>query len=304
MLPPVFLAKLKSLLPPDGLLTDPVDCYAYAYDNSRKIFPPEAVAFATDEKQVQQIVWLCVEHDVPLIARGRGTGTAGGACRSAADWRCRWNACAALSKWIRRTASSCASRACSTRKCRKPPSRMDFSGRPIPPAPLIAPLAAISPPGAAGPHAVKYGTTRENVLGLSAVTGSGEDIRTGCYTTKGVVGYDLTRLMIGSEGTLAIITEATLKLTPLPQATTPHAGALPRHRAVAAAAITAIMAQPEIPSALEFIDNASLDLIRGRHPGMLPSDTRALLMIEVDGSPHEIEDSAKSILAACNERMA
>ena len=71
---------------------------------------------------------------------------------------------------------------------------------------------------AGGPHAVKYGTTRDHVLGLKAFTGRGEVIKTGCYTTKGVVGYDLTRLLIGSEGTLAIITEATLKLTPLPSA--------------------------------------------------------------------------------------
>ena len=71
---------------------------------------------------------------------------------------------------------------------------------------------------AGGPHAVKYGTTRDHVLGLKAVTGAGEMIQAGCYTTKGVVGYDLTRLLIGSEGTLAVITEATLKLTALPAA--------------------------------------------------------------------------------------
>src|SRR5690606_32204820 len=71
---------------------------------------------------------------------------------------------------------------------------------------------------AGGPHAVKYGTTRDHVLGLTAVTGKGDIIKTGCYTTKGVVGYDLTRLLIGSEGTLAVITEMTLKLTPLPAA--------------------------------------------------------------------------------------
>src|SRR5690606_22226405 len=71
---------------------------------------------------------------------------------------------------------------------------------------------------AGGPHAVKYGTTRDHVLGLKAITGNGEMIKTGCYTTKGVVGYDLTRLLIGSEGTLAVVTEATLKLTALPTA--------------------------------------------------------------------------------------
>jgi len=105
-------------------------------------------------------------------------------------------------------------------------------------------------------------------------------------------------LLIGSEGTLAVITEATLKLTPLPQAV---AGITAHYRDIAscALAITAIMAQPHVPSALEFLDNASLDLIRARNPGMLPQDTRAMLMIEVDGGSNEIEDARTAILQAC-----
>ncbi|MFN3398422.1 MAG: FAD-binding oxidoreductase, partial [Sulfurimicrobium sp.] len=152
---------------------------------------------------------------------------------------------------------------------------------------------------AGGPHAVKYGVTRDHVLGLKAVTGKGDIIKTGCYTTKGVVGYDLTRLLIGSEGTLAIITEATLKLTPLPAAV---GGLTAHYRDIAscAQAIAAIMAQPALPSALEFLDQASLDLIRARHPGLLPQETRALLMIEVDGAPGEIAASAQAIRAACS----
>jgi D-lactate dehydrogenase len=151
---------------------------------------------------------------------------------------------------------------------------------------------------AAGPHAVKYGVTRDHVLGLRAVTGNGEIIRTGCNTTKGVVGYDLTRLLIGSEGTLAIITEATLKLTPLPHAT---AGITAQFQDTVscAHAIAAIMAQPFVPSALEFLDIGALNLIRNRHPGMLPDAAKAFLMIEVDGAASELPAASEAIIKAC-----
>src|SRR5688500_9072551 len=151
---------------------------------------------------------------------------------------------------------------------------------------------------AGGPHAVKYGTTRDHVLGLKAVTGMGEMIKAGCYTTKGVVGYDLTRLLIGSEGTLAVITEATLKLTPLPQARS-GVTAYFRDARSCTAAIVRIMALPQTPSALEFLDSGSLNLIRGRFPSMLPADACAMLMIEVDGSPNSVSESLSAILSAC-----
>jgi len=150
---------------------------------------------------------------------------------------------------------------------------------------------------AAGPHAVKYGSTRENTLGLRAVTGAGDDIHTGVYTTKGVVGYDLTRLLIGSEGTLAIITEATLKLTPLPEARrlmqAVYAGV-----AQAATAISRIMAQPATPCALEFMDAAAIEMIRSYSQADLPQGAGALLLIEVDGPAGILDDLATAIRTA------
>ncbi len=135
---------------------------------------------------------------------------------------------------------------------------------------------------AAGPRALKYGTTRENVLGLVAVTGKGDEIHTGTYTTKGVVGYDLTRLIIGSEGTLAIVTEATLKLTPLPESRRTLQAVYASVRA-AAAAVSRIMAQPVTPRALEFVDAQAIEMIRNYSQAELPHGAGALLMIELDG---------------------
>ncbi|MCX7185319.1 MAG: FAD-binding protein [Nitrosospira sp.] len=298
MLPPDFLAQLRSLLPSDRLYTDPVDCYAYAYDNSRKIFPPEAVTFPLTAGEVLSIVALCNIHNIPLTPRGRGTGTAGGSLPE------QGGVALSLERMLRIIAVDAANRVIVAEPGVLNQSVQDAArvhGFFWPPDPSSAAYSSIGgnlATSAGGPHAVKYGTTRDHVLGLKAVTGKGDVIKTGCYTTKGVVGYDLTRLLIGSEGTLAIITEATLKLTPLPP-TQDGLTAHYRDAASCAAAIVAIMALPQVPSALEFLDAGSLNLIRERFPEMLPTDTCAMLMIEVDGSSRDILDSTEAILSAC-----
>ena len=298
MLPPEFISQLRSLLPPDRLYTDPIDCYAYSYDNSRKIFPPETVVFPLTTDEIVSVVTLCNDYQVPLTPRGRGTGTAGGSLPV------QGGVALSLERMLQIIKVDPANRVIITEPGVLNQSIQDAAlghGFFWPPDPSSAAYCSVGgnlATSAGGPHAVKYGTTRDHVLGLKAVTGRGEVIKTGCYTTKGVVGYDLTRLLIGSEGTLAIITEATLKLTPLPSAI----GGLTAHYRNAtscADAIVAIMALPQVPSALEFLDEGSLNLIRRRFPDMLPSDTRAMLMIELDGTPRDILESTESVLLAC-----
>ncbi len=298
MLPVSFISRLHNLLPSDRLLTDPVDCYAYAYDNSRKFFPPDAVAFSVSAIEVQAIVALCNEYEIPLTPRGRGTGTSGGSLPE------QGGVALSLERMLRIVAVDPANRVIVAEPGVLNQSVQD-AARPHgffwPPDPSSAAYSSIGgnlATSAGGPHAVKYGTTRDHVLGLKAVTGGGKLIKTGCYTTKGVVGYDLTRLIIGSEGTLAVITEATLKLTPLPEA---RSGLTAHYRDVksCAAAILKIMALPQTPSALEFLDAGALNLIRNHFPEMLPADTSAMLMIEVDGPARFISECCTSVLSAC-----
>jgi D-lactate dehydrogenase (quinone) len=127
------------------------------------------------------------------------------------------------------------------------------------------------------------------------VTGAGQSIRTGTRTTKGVVGLDLTRLLIGSEGILAIITEATLKLTPLAE-NKRTLRAIYRDMHSAAQAVSRIMAQPVIPCALEFLDGAALDMIRDDSEVDIPDNAGGLLMIETDG-PEACQDHAVEALS-------
>jgi D-lactate dehydrogenase len=140
---------------------------------------------------------------------------------------------------------------------------------------------------------VKYGATRDNVLALRAVAGTGEDFRAGKPTTKGAAGYDLTRVLIGSEGTLAIVTEATLKLTPLPAATR-TLRATYTDVASAAAAVARVMAQPATPCALEFLDGDSLRLARAHAGGAVP-EAGALLLIESDGDGAALDAAIDAI---------
>jgi D-lactate dehydrogenase len=134
------------------------------------------------------------------------------------------------------------------------------------------------------------------VLGLRAVAGNGSAFRCGTSTTKGATGYDLTRLLVGSEGTLALITEATLKITPKPRALR-TLRATYADVASAAAAVARVMAQPATPCALEFIDDESLRLARA-HGGDAVPEAGALLMIEVDGDEDALDSAVESVSRA------
>lgn len=297
-LPANFVAALQTTFPPERLYTDAVDCYAYAYDNSRKFFPPQAVVFPLTTEEIRTAVLLCNQHRIPLVPRGRGTGTAGGSLPELGG------VALSLERMVNIIAVDPANRVIvaepgvlnQTIQDIAKPHR--FFWPPDPSSAMYCSIGGNLATSAGGPHAVKYGTTREHVLGLKAVTGAGDLIKTGCYTTKGVVGYDLTRLLVGSEGTLAVIVEATLKLTALPSAT---AGITAYFKDLNSCteAIVKIMSLAQLPSALEFLDTGSLNLIRKRYPAMFPPDANTMLMIEVDGSENEIQHSVSSILDAC-----
>lgn len=289
---------LLRLLPADRVTTDPVDCYAYSYDNSRNFRPPQAVVFPLSTEEVQAVLQLCNRLRIPVVPRGRGTGTAGGSVPEQGGVALSLERMQRILKLDPDNRMAIIEPGVLNQELQDALRPLGFFW---PPDPSSAPYCSVGgnlATCAAGPHAVKYGVARDHVLGLKAVTGNGDIIRTGCYTTKGVVGYDLTRLIVGSEGTLAVIVEATLKLTPLPRTT---GGIIAQYRdsTSCAHAIAAIMAQPMCPSALEFLDNNALNLIRNRHPGMLPEAARALLMIEVDGSAQETLEASDAILQAC-----
>jgi len=292
-----FLQALMSKLQPEQVLTEPEDCWAYGYDNSRKQSPPDCVAFAHSHEDVEFIVRQCYEHQIPIVARGRGTGTTGGAIPL------RGGLVLSLERMDKIVSIDPGNRAATVQPGVLNQTLQDAVGKHglfWPPDPSSAAFCTIGGNLAfngAGPRAVKYGTPRENILGLTAVSGSGATLRTGCYTTKGVVGYDLTRLIIGCEGTLAIITEATLKLTPLAESKR-ILQAVYKDIDHAANAVVQIMGQPITPCALEFIDGKSIEMIRDYSNAALPVNAGAMLMIEVDGPEVAMTTALERLTAA------
>jgi len=154
-----------------------------------------------------------------------------------------------------------------------------------------------------GPRAVKYGVTRDYVLGVEVVLATGEIIRAGVQTMKGVVGYDLTRLLIGSEGTLGIITSITLKLLPLPEAVKTMTAVFNKIE-TAAQTVSEIIRCRIIPRTIEYMDNASIRCAESYLNAGLPTDAEAILLIEVDGSKIEIDDTVKHLRIICLESGA
>ncbi len=294
---PHFISALRDIVGHDNVLTEAADCWPYGYDNSRKHALPEAVVFATTHEQVRDIVRQCNRFSVPLTARGRGTGTTG------ATVPLPGGLVLSLERMNKIIDVDPANRLIQVQPGVTNQDVQDAVGEHgffWPPDPTSAAFCTVGGNlayNSAGPHAVKYGTPRENTLGLRAITGAGEELRTGVRTTKGVVGLDLTRLLIGSEGTLAIITEATLRLTPLAE-TTRTLQAVYDSVESAARAVSAIMAQPTVPCALEFMDHNAIDMVRNTAPAKLPHNAGALLMIEIDGNKACIDHDADNIATA------
>ena len=290
-LPEALLRELADLLG-DGLRTDPGERVGYGYDNSRREALPDAVVLPHDRAQVLELVRACRRHRVPVVARGRGTNTTGAAVPvdggvvvsfermdRILDIR-PGDRCAVVEPGVLNGDLQAA---------------LAPHGLFWPPDPTSAAFSTVGGNlacNAGGPRAVKYGASRDNVLALTAVTGAGDLITSGTATTKGSTGLDLHRLLVGSEGTLALIVEATLRLTPAPPARR-AVRAIYRDVSSAAQAVARLMAQPVTPSMLEFMDAHAVRLARDVGGADLPPDAGALLMIEADGDaarlPHDIE---------------
>ena len=298
MLPERALAALRSLLGPERVLDDPMTLAIYASDETPRQVTPAAVVFPRNHEDVVGLVGIALADRIPLVPRGAGSGNVGGA--------------------LPVKGSIVVSFECMTRVLEFDPDNrlmvvetgvvtdtIDALARSAglfyPPDPGSSPYCRIGgnlAMNSAGPRAVKYGVTRDYVLGLRAVTGRGESLRTGCRTTKGVTGYDLTRLLIGSEGTLALVTEATLKLLPAPEAVATLRVCFESNRS-ACEAVSRVMRQAVLPCALEFMDRRAIDAIRPTGAADdLPAGTAALLMVEADGAADDLPRQIAALAAA------
>lgn len=290
-------AELARRVGAAAILADPADCWTYGYDNSKRQAMPALVVLPSSHEQVVEIVKVCNLFNAPLTVRGRGTGTTGAAVPLPGGVVLSTERMDSIVKMDPANRVAVVQAGVTNGALQAAAGKHGFFWPPDPTSADYCSVGGNLGCNAAGPRAVKYGTPRDNTLGLRAVAGDGTSLRTGCYTTKGVVGYDLTRLLIGSEGTLAVITEATLLLTPVPQGIATMR-IVYRDMIGAATAVASIMAQPSTPRVLEFMDGGSIRLIRDMSRVGMHSEAGAMLLVEVDGTPAALEESMSAIRRA------
>ena len=294
-----IISKFIDACGKNSVLADQDERWVYGYDNSKQHACPDLVLLPQQHEQILQAVKICNEYKIPLTTRGRGTGTTGAAVPIQAGVILSTERMNQVLEFDNKNRNIRVEPGVLNVEVQKHAAEQNLFWPPDPSSADYCSIGGNLACNAAGPRAVKYGTCRENTLSLTAITGAGEAIHTGSATTKGVVGLDLTRLLIGSEGILGIITEARLKLSPKPECIN-TIRALYKNSNIAIEAVVNILAQSALPYALEFIDSGSLNLIRNNSSLELDKEARAMLMIEVDGLNENIQSSTQAVLSAAN----
>jgi len=292
--------RILEQLGEECLVADPEAAEVYDRDASELRFAPELVLKVRNVEQIQQLLRLANTYRFPVTPRGGGSGLAGGCLPVLGGVVLSLENMNRILSVNTQNLVAEVQPGAVTQTLRE---AVEQKGLFFPPDPAGMDLSTIggnAATNAGGPSCVKYGTTKDYVLGLEAVLPSGRLIRTGTRTRKGVVGYDLTHLLVGSEGTLGVITSLTLKLIPLPPAVacmTAVFNDLPG----AMRAVAEVLVRGHLPSAVEFLDAKCLDLVSDLLPFNVPDETSALLIIEVDGTPEQVNNEINSIGAICRE---
>jgi glycolate oxidase len=245
-------------------------------------YPPQAAVQARDAADVQKVLSFARARRMPVVPRGAGSGKSGGAL---AD---RGGIVLSLEKLDRILEISPEDMVCVVEPgviLERLQQAVEAQGLFYPPDPNSQAMCSIGgnlAHNAGGPRALKYGVTRDYVLGLSAVLPTGELIKTGHRSWKGVAGYDLTQLLVGSEGTLAVIVQATLKLIPLPRTVATLLAFFPDEDK-AALAVQKIFGRGLLPRACELLDGPTMRAVSTRAPFKFPEDIGGALIVEHDG---------------------
>ncbi|MBW1829680.1 MAG: FAD-binding protein [Deltaproteobacteria bacterium] len=270
----------------------------YATDGTKLEYMPDAVVFPADSAEVSGILRLATEKEFPVIPRGAGTGMSGGALPVKGGLVMSMNRFDRILSIDLDNLISKVEPGVITAQLQRAVEEVGLFYPPDPASMNISTIGGNVAECAGGLRAVKYGVTRDYILGLTVVLPTGEIINTGVETMKGVAGYDLTRLIVGSEGTLAVITAVTLRLIPKPEAKTTMIAFFP-DVSTAARTVSDIVRHRIIPTILEFIDRACLDCAKGEMDIPVPDGAGGMLLIEVDGDVATVKKSAKKIRNVC-----
>jgi len=295
--------RLLDALPHIKISTEPEDLICYGFDASGIEIHPSAVAWPSTTDDVVRIMKHAYENGIPVVPRGAGTGMTGGAVPL------KEALILSLEKMNRilEVDSENLNVLCEPGVINgKLQHELEKRGLFYPPDPASMNFCTIGgnvAENAGGPRALKYGVTRDYVMEMETVLPNGEIMTTGVRTPKGVVGYDLTRLFVGSEGTLSVFTKIRLKALPLPEEVVTLL-AIFNSLESSGKAVTNILSSKIIPRTLEFMDSETIAAVENFQPVGLPKNVAAVLLIELDGHPSAITMEAEKIAEICERHGA
>jgi glycolate oxidase len=302
---PALVPRLIAIVGPDHVRVDDATREAYGVDALKRGHPADVVVTPADTAEVAAIARACHETRTPLVPRGAGTGYTGGAVPLHGGVVISLERMNRILEIDEGNLLAVVEPYVITGDLQDAVEAVGLFYPPDPASLRISTIGGNVAECAGGPRAFKYGVTKQYVLGLEAVLPTGEIIETGGKVVKNVVGYDLTQLLVGSEGTLAIITKVVLRLIPKPPVQITMRACFPSVRH-AVDAVTLLIRARVIPAALELIDGESLDAVASRLQvrSLAPEGTAAILLLEVDGLVEQVIGEADRIEVACREAGA
>jgi glycolate dehydrogenase FAD-linked subunit len=296
----MLIKELIGIMGPEGVLWRPEDLMLYEYDGLSAMKTPDAVVFPVRTDQVIQLVKLANRRNIPIIPRGAGTGLSGGAVVTAGGIVISFSRMKKILEIDLENQRARVQPGVVNTDLTLAVSDDGYYYAPDPSSQKACTIGGNVAENSGGPHTLAYGVTTNHVLGLEIVLPDGEVIRTGgkCWD---VPGYDLTGLMVGSEGTLGIVTEIIVRLMRTPEAVETML-AVYDQVIDATETVAAITAQGITPAALEMMDGFTLRAVEQATHAGYPMDSAAVLLIEVEGLREAVKEQAEQIEAVCRKK--
>jgi len=296
--------KLISIVSSENFADSKTERLVYSYDATPNFQSmPDAVVSPRNKEEVSQILMVCNEYKVPIVPRGSGTNLCAGTCPTEGGVVLLFKHMNKILEIDEENLTITVQPGVVTLDLINAVEQKGLFYPPDPSSMKISTIGGNINENSGGLRGLKYGVTRDYVIGLEIVLPNGDIIRTGGKLAKDVAGYDLTRLFVGSEGTLGVITEATLKLIPMPE-TRKTMLALYQDLSAAAKTVSKIIANRIIPVTLEFLDQPTLKVVEEFAQIGLPTDVQAVLLIEQDGPREVVERDIKKIAEVCRQEQA
>ncbi|WP_027416755.1 FAD-binding oxidoreductase [Aneurinibacillus terranovensis] len=294
------IEEISAIVKTGRILTNESDRFSYSFDASFGTYLPDVVIQTKNVEELAELVKFANREKVPVYPRGQATCLSGGPLPVKGGMVFDLSIMDDVLEINEEDLIAIVSPGVLTSDIHKAAEQKGLMYPPDPSSSHVSTIGGNLAENSGGPRGLKYGVTKDYVIGLEIITPQGEIIQTGGRTVKNVTGYDLTKLIVGSEGTLGIITKAILRLIPKPPASE-TVMAIFDSLVDAGRAISKILSSGILPSKMELMDQASIVAVENYEPSGLPKDADAMILIELDGHPAAVRDEAEQVSQVCKE---